>query len=154
MVRRFRREADAASAVLGPGVAQVLGYDLNGPVPWIAAAYLAGPTLQEGVAACGPFAEDAARALVAELARTVAVIHDAGLVHRDLKPSNIVLTRSGARIIDFGIARPGYGLTLAQPGVAPAITQWSLDPEDTGTELAGDILFDGHDDRRTLVGQD
>ncbi|MEV1082292.1 PQQ-binding-like beta-propeller repeat protein [Streptomyces sp. NPDC050211] len=132
MVRRFRREADAASAVRGPGVARVLGYDLDGPVPWIAAAYLAGPTLQEAVAACGPFTEDAARALVAELARTVAVIHDAGLVHRDLKPSNIVLTRSGARIIDFGIARPEYGLTLTQPGVAPATPGYAPPEQITG----------------------
>ncbi|MFI9764560.1 PQQ-binding-like beta-propeller repeat protein [Streptomyces sp. NPDC051963] len=132
MVRRFRREADAASAVRGPGVAQVLGYDLDGPVPWIAAAYLAGPTLQEAVRACGPFAGDAARALTAELARTVAVIHDAGLVHRDLKPSNIVLTRSGARIIDFGIARPEYGLTLTQPGVAPATPGYAPPEQITG----------------------
>ncbi|WP_238432003.1 hypothetical protein [Streptomyces cavernae] len=57
MVRRFRREADAAAAVRGPGVAPVLGHDLDGPVPWIASAYLAGPTLRQAVAACGVFDE-------------------------------------------------------------------------------------------------
>ena len=132
MVRRFRREAEAAAAVRGPGVAPLLGYDLDGPVPWIAAAYLAGPTLQEAVAAHGPFTEAGTRALVAELARAVAVIHAAGLVHRDLKPSNIVLTRSGARIIDFGIARPEYGLTLTEPGVAPATPGYAPPEQITG----------------------
>ncbi|MBE8477681.1 hypothetical protein IQ210_42725 [Streptomyces sp. 3R004] len=66
------------------------------PVPRIAAEYLAGPTLHEAVTELGVFTEDAARALPAEVARAVSVIHDAGLVHRDLKPSNIVLTRKGA----------------------------------------------------------
>jgi eukaryotic-like serine/threonine-protein kinase len=132
MVRRFRREADAASAVRGPGVAPVLGYDLDGPVPWLAAAYLAGPTLHEAVTAYGPFTEAGARALLAELARAVAVIHEAGLVHRDLKPSNIVLTREGARVIDFGIARPEYGLTLTQPGLAPATPGYAPPEQITG----------------------
>lgn len=132
MVRRFRREARAASAVRGPGVAPLLGYDLDGPVPWIAAAYLAGPTLAEVVSEHGPFAEAGARALLAELARAVAVIHEAGLVHRDLKPSNIVLTRPGARIIDFGIARPEYGLTLTSPGVAPATPGYAPPEQITG----------------------
>ncbi|WP_405649069.1 protein kinase domain-containing protein [Streptomyces sp. NBC_00019] len=132
MVRRFRREADAASAVRGTGVAPVLGYDLDGPVPWIAAAYLAGPTLHEAVAEHGMLGEAGARALLGELARAVAVIHEAGLVHRDLKPSNIVLTREGARIIDFGIARPEYGLTLTQPGAAPATPGYAPPEQITG----------------------
>lgn len=132
MVRRFRREADAASAVRGPGVAPVLGYDLDGPVPWIAAAYLAGPTLHEAVTAYGTFSEAGARALLGELARGVTVIHEVGLVHRDLKPSNIVLTREGPRVIDFGIARPEYGLTLTQPGVAPATPGYAPPEQVTG----------------------
>ncbi|MFF4274670.1 PQQ-binding-like beta-propeller repeat protein [Streptomyces sp. NPDC001536] len=132
MVRRFRREADAASAVRGTGVAPVLGYDLDGPVPWIAAAYLAGPTLHEAVAEHGTLGEAGARALLGELARAVEVIHEAGLVHRDLKPSNIVLTRAGARIIDFGIARPEYGLTLTQPGAAPATPGYAPPEQITG----------------------
>ncbi|MEU5957756.1 PQQ-binding-like beta-propeller repeat protein [Streptomyces sp. NPDC047525] len=132
MVRRFRREADAASAVRGRGVAQVLAYDLEGPVPWIAADFLAGPTLREAVAAHGTFTEGGARALGAALARTLAMIHAAGLVHRDIKPSNIVLTRSGPQIIDFGIARPEYGLTLTSPGTAPATPGFAPPEQVTG----------------------
>ncbi|WP_238432004.1 protein kinase domain-containing protein [Streptomyces cavernae] len=73
-----------------------------------------------------------ARALVAELARAVAVIHGAGLVHRDLRPSNVVLTRDGPRIIDFGIARPEYGLTLTEPGVIPATPGYAPPEQVTG----------------------
>ncbi len=132
MVRRFRREADAAATVRGRGVARVLGYDLDSPVPWIAAAYLAGPTLHQAVAACGVLDEGGTRALGAELVRTVAEIHAAGLVHRDLKPSNIVLTRAGPRVIDFGIARPEYGLTLTEPGLAPATPGYAPPEQVTG----------------------
>ncbi|MEU9170004.1 hypothetical protein AB0D34_19705 [Streptomyces sp. NPDC048420] len=117
LARRFPREARTASAVRGPGVAPLPGYDLDGPVPWTAAAHPAGPSPAETVTEHGPFAGAGARALSAEPARAVAVVHEAGPVHRDLKPStNIALTSPGARIVDFGIARPEYGLTLTQPG--------------------------------------
>lgn len=91
MVRRFRRSAEAASAVRGPGVAPVVrgpgvapvpGYDLGGPVPWIAAAYPAGPTPDEAVTEYGVFAEAGARTLPTEPDGAVAVIHEAGLACR------------------------------------------------------------------------
>ncbi|NGO81651.1 PQQ-binding-like beta-propeller repeat protein [Streptomyces sp. YC504] len=142
MVRRFRREADTASSVRGRGVARLLGYDLDGPLPWIAAEFLAGPTLHEAVGFCGPFDEAGARALGVHLARALTVIHGAGLVHRDLKPSNIVLTRDGPRIIDFGIARPEYGLTLTDPGTAPATPGYAPPEQVTGrrTGPAADVF--------------
>ncbi|MBC9711728.1 PQQ-binding-like beta-propeller repeat protein [Streptomyces sp. TRM66268-LWL] len=132
MVRRFRREADTASAVRGRGVARLLGHDLDGPLPWIAAEFLAGPTLHEAVGLCGTFDEAGARALGARLARALTVIHGAGLVHRDLKPSNIVLTHDGPRVIDFGIARPEHGLTLTDPGTAPATPGYAPPEQVTG----------------------
>ncbi|MER7177693.1 protein kinase domain-containing protein [Streptomyces mesophilus] len=142
MVRRFRREADTASSVRGRGVARLLGYDLDGPLPWIAAEFLAGPTLHEAVGSCGPFDEAGARALGIHLARALTVIHGAGLVHRDLKPSNIVLTRDGPRVIDFGIARPEYGLTLTDPGTAPATPGYAPPEQVTGrrTGPAADVF--------------
>ncbi|MGW3643349.1 protein kinase domain-containing protein [Streptomyces sp. NPDC005131] len=117
---RFLREAQTAQAVASKGVARVLGADTEGGRPWIATEFLAGPTLDEAVAAHGPLDEPGVRTLAAELATTLQDIHAAGLVHRDLKPSNIVLTSTGPRIIDFGIARPEHGLTLTTTGQAPA----------------------------------
>ncbi|MFF8293699.1 PQQ-binding-like beta-propeller repeat protein [Streptomyces sp. NPDC016309] len=119
LAQRFVREAVTAQAVTSSGVARVLGAQLEGGRPWIAAEFLAGPTLEEAVAAYGPLDEAGLRALATALARTVRDIHAAGLVHRDLKPSNVVLTSAGPRVIDFGIARPEHGLTLTTTGQIP-----------------------------------
>ncbi|MFB7448612.1 PQQ-binding-like beta-propeller repeat protein [Streptomyces sp. NPDC056194] len=119
LAQRFVREADMARAVTGKGVARVLAAQTEGGRPWIAAEFLAGPTLAEAVRAYGPMDVPTVRALAARLARTLHDIHVAGLVHRDLKPANIVLTSTGPRIIDFGIARPEHGLTLTTTGQIP-----------------------------------
>ncbi|WP_318210049.1 serine/threonine-protein kinase [Streptomyces sp. SJL17-1] len=119
LAQRFVREADMARAVTSKGVARVLGAQTEGGRPWIAAEFLAGPTLDEAVRAYGPMDGPTVRALAAQLARTLHDIHAAGLIHRDLKPANIVLTSTGPRIIDFGIARPEHGLTLTTTGQIP-----------------------------------
>ncbi|MEU9297715.1 serine/threonine-protein kinase [Streptomyces sp. NPDC048266] len=119
LAQRFVREADMARAVTSPGVARVLAAQTEGGRPWIAAEFLAGPTLDEAVRAYGPMDGPTVRALAAQLARTLHDIHAVGLVHRDLKPANIVLTSTGPRIIDFGIARPEHGLTLTTTGQIP-----------------------------------
>lgn len=119
LAQRFVREAVTAQAVNSLGVARVLGSQVEGGRPWIAAEFLAGPTLEEAVAAYGPLDEAGLRALAVSVARTLQDIHAVGLVHRDLKPSNIVLTSAGPRVIDFGIARPEHGLTLTTTGQIP-----------------------------------
>ncbi|MEU9800420.1 protein kinase [Streptomyces sp. NPDC051000] len=119
LVQRFLREAHTARAVTGAGVARVLGAESEGNRPFIATEFLSGPTLDEAVRAYGPFDGAGVRALAASLADTLRDIHAAGLVHRDLKPANIVLTSTGPRVIDFGIARPEHGLTLTTTGQVP-----------------------------------
>nr|WP_324618385.1 serine/threonine-protein kinase [Streptomyces sp. RTd22] len=116
MSQRFVREAQAAQAVTSTGVARVLGAWTEGGRPWIATEFLAGPTLDDAIEEQGPFDELGVAELACDLARTLQDIHAAGLVHRDLKPSNIVMTSSGPRIIDFGIARPN----TASPSPPPA----------------------------------
>ena len=142
MLRRFRREADTASAVRGPGVAALLDHGLDGPVPWLATEYLAGPTLHAALRITGPWPERALRALGAALATGLTTVHAAGLVHRDLKPGNIVLTRDGPRIIDFGIARPEFGLTLTAPGSVAATPGYAPPEQVRGrrTGPAGDVF--------------
>ncbi|MES4908728.1 MULTISPECIES: PQQ-binding-like beta-propeller repeat protein [unclassified Streptomyces] len=119
MAQRFVREAQVAQAVTSIGVARVLGAWYEGAWPWMATEFLAGPTLDQHIEEYGPFDDLGVRELGAALARALQDIHAAGLVHRDLKPSNIVMTSSGPRIIDFGIARPEHGLTLTLTGQIP-----------------------------------
>jgi ABC-type branched-subunit amino acid transport system substrate-binding protein len=103
---RFRREAASAGRVDSPWVVPVLGADTETEAPWLATAFVPGPSLAEAVAACGPLPTRAVRILGKVLARALAAVHDAGLVHRDVKPGNILLALDGPRLIDFGIARP------------------------------------------------
>ncbi|GIJ47772.1 hypothetical protein Val02_46580 [Virgisporangium aliadipatigenens] len=120
---RFRREAVLAKAVTGAFTAAVLAVDADAPAPWLATAFLPGPTLRRAVAARGALAPAAVRALAAGLAEALADIHRVGVVHRDLKPANVILTADGPRVIDFGIARAAdvtaithHGTFVGTPG--------------------------------------
>lgn len=140
--QRFVREALAARAVRSPGVAAVLGAQTEGGRPWIATEFLAGPTLDEAVDKHGPLDETRVHALAASVARTLADIHTAGFIHRDLKPRNIVLTATGPRVIDFGIARPEHGLTLTTTGQIPVTPGYGAPEQVLGRRVtpAADIF--------------
>jgi outer membrane protein assembly factor BamB len=111
-VGRFRREVAAARAVNGGYAAPVIAAGPDDDPPWLATAYVPGPSLQEAVTATGPLPEDAALKLAAGLAEALRAIHACGLVHRDLKPGNVLLAADGPRVIDFGIARALDGTVL------------------------------------------
>jgi len=118
---RFSREVAAARQVSGLFTALVVDADVDGPVPWLATAYVPGPALSEAVAHHGPMPVPPALALAAGLAEGLSGIHAAGVVHCDLKPSNVLLSQDGPRVIDFGIARaaeaaPSVGLVVGSPG--------------------------------------
>lgn len=101
---RFRREVTAARRVDSPWAVPVTGADPDAPAPWLASAFVPGPSLAEAVAASGPLPPHGVRVLGRMLARALNTVHDAGLVHRDVKPGNVLLAVDGPRLIDFGIA--------------------------------------------------
>ncbi|MEW2305768.1 serine/threonine-protein kinase [Streptomyces sp. NPDC006655] len=116
---RFRREVAAARRVGGAWTAPVLDADPDAPVPWVATAYAAGPSLTAAVTDGGPLPAHTVRALGAGLAEALAAVHELGLVHRDVKPSNVLLTLDGPLLIDFGIARATDGTaSLTSTGVS------------------------------------
>lgn len=116
---RFRREVAAARRVGGAWTAPVLDADPDAPVPWVATAYAAGPSLAAAVTDTGPLPAHTVRALGAGLAEALTAVHERGLVHRDVKPSNILLTLDGPLLIDFGIARAMDGTaSLTSTGVS------------------------------------
>ncbi|HEU5391498.1 MAG TPA: serine/threonine-protein kinase [Streptosporangiaceae bacterium] len=115
---RFGREVASARRVSGVYTAQVVDADVDGPVAWMATAYVPGPSLAEAVDNHGPLPEASLLALAAGLAESLNAIHAAGVVHRDLKPSNVLLAEDGPRVIDFGISRAAESSTmLTQAGL-------------------------------------
>jgi eukaryotic-like serine/threonine-protein kinase len=120
---RFSQEVAAARTVGGIYTALVVDADTEGPVPWLATAYVPGPSLAEAVDTQGPLPVESVLRLAAGLAEGLQAIHRAGLVHRDLKPSNVLLDHDGPKVIDFGISRAvdasshtTTGTVLGSPG--------------------------------------
>jgi serine/threonine kinase PknH len=119
---RFRHEVEAARRVHGLYTAQVLEADPAAARPWLATAYVPGPSLREAVTSYGPMPVETVLVLMAGVAEALHAIHAAGVVHRDLKPSNVLLAPDGPRVIDFGISRAadataqtGSGIRIGSP---------------------------------------
>ncbi|MFJ5845339.1 bifunctional serine/threonine-protein kinase/ABC transporter substrate-binding protein [Streptomyces sp. NPDC092903] len=113
---RFRREAEAAARITGPWVVPVTGADTEAREPWLATAFVPGPSLGEAVGERGPLPEATVLALGARLAGALVAVHEAGLLHRDVKPGNVLLALDGPRLIDFGIARHEGATALTATG--------------------------------------
>ena len=121
---RFRREVQAAERVHSPRVARVLSSDPDALLPWLATAFVDGPTLHEAVTTGVPMSGDRLVALAVALADALAAVHDADVVHRDLKPSNILLTPETPVVIDFGIAALREAPALTRTGMALGTPGW------------------------------
>lgn len=120
---RFAREVAAARGVSGMFTAAVVDADPDADLPWMATAYVDGPSLADVVGEHGPLPPEEVFALAAGLAEGLQAIHRAGLVHRDLKPSNVLLAADGPRVIDFGVSwayqdsrLTDSGLVVGSPG--------------------------------------
>ncbi|WP_307847028.1 serine/threonine-protein kinase [Micromonospora sp. D93] len=105
--QRIRGEATAAARLSHPHVTSVYDYGesaLDGAqVPFVVMELLGGHTLEHRLVA-GPLPPRAGLRVCAEVASALAAAHDQGLVHRDIKPGNVMLTPTGAKVLDFGIA--------------------------------------------------
>ncbi|WP_445269312.1 protein kinase domain-containing protein [Streptomyces sp. DSM 41634] len=116
--RRFQQEVRAAERVQGLYTAPVIDSDTEGPQPWLATAYVPGPSLAHAVARHGALPVRSVLLLTVGVAEALHVIHGAGIVHRDLKPANVLLASDGPRVIDFGIARAADSTALTSTGVS------------------------------------
>ncbi|MFF2535625.1 serine/threonine-protein kinase [Streptomyces cyaneofuscatus] len=134
---RFRAEVAAARSVGGFHTAPVVDADPAAPAPWLATAYVPGPTLAALLEAEGPMDEARLRQLGAALAEALAAIHGCGLVHRDLKPGNIIMAPDGPRVLDFGIARALESTRLTATGTAFGTPGFLAPEQAQGLEVGG-----------------
>lgn len=139
---RFRREAETLRTIRNAYTAGLIDCELTTPPYWMATEYIPGPTLAAAVADRGPMPVEECFRLAAALAEGLADIHAHGICHRDLKPANIILSTTGPRLIDFGLARGLAEFGLTQPGMAVGTAGYAAPESMEGMELtpAADVF--------------
>jgi serine/threonine protein kinase len=102
---RFEREARTISQLNHPNICTLhdVGHD-NG-TDFLVMEFIEGESLSARLKS-GPLPPDQLLKIAAEVADALHKAHRAGIVHRDLKPGNIMLTKSGSKLLDFGLAKP------------------------------------------------
>jgi len=104
-LRRFEREARAASALNHPNICTVYEIDENDGLHFIAIELVEGETLRQRIAR-GPLEITDVLNIATEICSALEAAHSVGIVHRDIKPSNIVITAHGhPKLLDFGVAK-------------------------------------------------
>lgn len=110
--QRFEREAKAISSLQHPHICALYDVGLQDEIDFLVMEYLEGETLAERLAK-GPLKVDQALKIGVEIAEALDGAHKQGILHRDLKPGNIMLTKVGAKLMDFGLAKPGTAVAVA-----------------------------------------
>jgi Tol biopolymer transport system component len=128
--QRLAREAKAVSALSHPHICTLydVGHEQN--LDFIVIEYLEGETLRERLAR-GPLSLDEILTFAIQVADALDKAHRQGLIHRDLKPGNIMVTATGAKLLDFGLAKsiaPAAPTDLTSPATAtsPLTTEGSI----------------------------
>ena len=101
---RFEREAKTVAALSHPHICPVFDVGNQDGVDFLVMEYLEGDTLAQRLAK-GALPLDQALRYAIEMAGALDKAHRQGIVHRDLKPGNVMLTKTGAKLLDFGLAK-------------------------------------------------
>ncbi len=117
---RFEREARVVSQLNHPHIGALYDIGSEGDTDYLVMELLEGETLARRLEK-GPLPVAEVLALGAQIADALDRAHRAGVVHRDLKPGNVMLTRGGAKLMDFGLARVG-GLSPVTGSLADSPT--------------------------------
>src|SRR5439155_13785055 len=161
----FESEARAIAALNHPHICTL--YDV-GP-DYLVMEYIEGETLAAHIKK-GPLPLDPALKIGIEVARALDAAHRHGIIHRDLKPGNIMLTDSGAKLLDFGLAKvqktrapDGETMTMALTGQAaivgtiPYMSPKQLDGREVDARsdvfAFGAVLYEMLTCRRACQGQ-
>jgi eukaryotic-like serine/threonine-protein kinase len=113
---RFEREAKTISALQHPNICTLYDVGLQDGVDFLVMEYLEGQTLADRLEK-GALPVEQVLKIGVEIAEALEKAHRQGIVHRDLKPGNIMLTKSGAKLMDFGLAKPELAVTTGAKGL-------------------------------------
>jgi serine/threonine protein kinase len=126
---RFEREARTVSGLNHPHICTLFDVGREGNTDYLVMELIEGETLADRLAK-GALPTPEVLRIGGEIADALDKAHRAGIVHRDLKPGNIMLTRSGAKLMDFGLARAtglashaGSGASIATMTQSPTVAQ-------------------------------
>src|SRR5713101_7824568 len=126
--QRFEREARAISSLQHPNICTLFDIGSQNGTDYLVMEYLEGETLADRLTK-GPLPPEQVLKYGIEIAEGLEKAHRSGIIHRDLKPGNIMLTKSGAKLMDFGLAKassvaPVSGLTatFATPEASHPLT--------------------------------
>jgi len=118
---RFEREARVISALNHPHICHLYDIGKEDGIDFLVMEYLEGETLAERLEK-GPLLTRQLLQYAIEVADALDKAHRQGIVHRDLKPANIMLTKAGAKLMDFGMAKPVAVGAMTATGSAPSFT--------------------------------
>lgn len=142
---RFAQEAEFLGQFEHPAVPRLFAAEPHAARPWLATAYVAGPTLFQLVDAHGPLPSGAVRAFSIRVAEVLELLHSRERAHRDLNPRNVLVTSNGPHVIDFGLARAVGAQPMTRTGEAVGTLSY-MPPERPGIgkgthyDAAGDIF--------------
>jgi Tol biopolymer transport system component len=118
----MEREGRAISSLNHPHICQLYDIGSQDGTDYLVMEFLEGETLAERLRKGAMPLNEVLKVAIA-VAEALAVAHRSGIVHRDLKPGNIMLTQAGAKLMDFGLAKPlGLQSTGSGSGSAPSFT--------------------------------
>ena len=119
---RFEREARLLASLSHPHIGAIYGLEGSGDVRALVLELIDGETLEARLRR-GPFSISHALTLAVQIAEALDHAHRQGVTHRDLKPANIMLTKAGAKLLDFGLAKwrrgPSGYVNLSAPTMKP-----------------------------------
>jgi Tol biopolymer transport system component len=141
---RFEREAKAISGLQHPNICVLYDVGSEGDVDFLVMEYLEGETLYARLAR-KPLTTDESLKIAIEVADALVKAHRSGIVHRDLKPGNVMLTKGGAKLMDFGLAKPLGLATGPQSGSSHISSMATMAA--TMADLASPVTVAG-----TLIG--
>ena len=103
--QRLEREAKTISSLQHVNICTLYDIGTQGDTDFLVMEYLEGQTLADRLQK-GPLPVDQLLKIATEIAQALEKAHQRGIIHRDLKPANIMLTQAGAKLMDFGLAKP------------------------------------------------